>query len=95
MGFAHLNDGGTNPDFGVRNRSVRRFMDKDFFRGECLLQKLDHLRSAGRMQIRHQDVRVFRQVTPALVGADIPLVAANICNGRVAIAIFLIGRSHQ
>src|SRR5882672_5790506 len=67
-------------------------MDGGRFSRESLLEKLNHLRRAFRMQVRHQISRAFRNVTSACGGCQIPMIAAGVLDRGAALTIFMVCR---
>src|SRR6266404_5578079 len=65
-------------------------MDGGCFGGESLLEKLNHLRRALRMQVRHQVSSAFRNVVSAGSGREIPMIAAGVLDRGAALTILMV-----
>src|ERR1700694_4032308 len=65
-------------------------MDSSGLRCEGLLEKLDHLRRAFGMQVRHQVSGAFRNVTSAGGGREIPMIAAGVLDRGAALTILMV-----
>src|SRR5258708_13233315 len=67
-------------------------MDGSWFSRESLFEKLNHLRRALRMQVRHHVSSAFRNVTSARGGREIPMIAASVLDRGATLTVFMIGR---